>query len=757
MESNVISLFEKDVTAPKNSLTIADRLAEATRSTFVGRQKELSILSDAIQAAMPPFLVAFIHGPGGIGKSHLLQAALNRADPEVYHCYLDCREIEPTPKGFQIALGAILEIPEPESDLSSIVACLENKGQRTVVVLDTYEAFGLIDTWLRQVFVPALPDNTLTIIAGREAPNSAWYTTPGWQDLFREIRLRELSADDAGKMLELRGVTQQQIKRVQAFARGYPLVLEMAAVAIRSQKDLDITEGPPPEVLRQLTQAFLAGLPMETSKAVEATSVVRRVTESLLRELLQLSDVSEMFANLQALPFIDVTTEGLIFHDAVRDAISSDMAQRDPERYRTYRRRAWLYFTEASQRAIARTLWQYTADLLYMIENPVVRGAFFPKGATEYRVEPAASDDAEAIRTIVESSEPEESARHLMRWWHWHPETFRVVKAQDGKVVAFHLLFEPGDVSQELLMEDSVTAAWLQHLADDPIFHGERVLFGRKLLDRATGEVPSPALGACFLDYKLAYMELRPGLRRVYAAVRDIDTYGQFLFPLGFRMVETANVAFGKITYHSIMNDFGPDSVDGWLSGLIGKELGVISPSADEQVAVEQNGKKHSRKLLTVLFTDIVGSTEKAIQMGDRRWLELLGRHNSMVREELTRFEGREIETTGDGFLATFESPVQAIQCSCDITKSVQKLGIEIRAGLHLGECEAIGERVHGIAVHLGARVAAKAEAGEVLVSSTVKDAVTGSGIRFENRGAHNLKGMPKEWQLFSVKLNTAT
>jgi len=157
------------------------------------------------------------------------------------------------------------------------------------------------------------------------------------------------------------------------------------------------------------------------------------------------------------------------------------------------------------------------------------------------------------------------------------------------------------------------------------------------------------------------------------------------------------------------------------------------------------------RVLATVLFTDLVGSTEHARELGDRRWKETLERHNEIVRHDLARFRGREIDTAGDGFFATFDGPARAIRCARSIVDDVRNVGLDVRAGLHTGEVELAGEAVRGIAVHTGARVAARAGAGEVLVSQTVKDLVAGSGIEFEERGAHALKGIPGEWRLYAV------
>jgi len=158
------------------------------------------------------------------------------------------------------------------------------------------------------------------------------------------------------------------------------------------------------------------------------------------------------------------------------------------------------------------------------------------------------------------------------------------------------------------------------------------------------------------------------------------------------------------------------------------------------------------RVLATVLFTDIVGSTEKAAVLGDHRWRDLLDTHHATIRRNLARFRGREVKTTGDGILATFDGPARGVRCACTIADEIKPLGIQVRAGLHTGECEMIGDDIGGIAVHIGARVAALAGAGEVLVSSTVKDLVAGSGLRFGDRGSQALKGLPGEWRIFAVE-----
>ena len=183
-----------------------------------------------------------------------------------------------------------------------------------------------------------------------------------------------------------------------------------------------------------------------------------------------------------------------------------------------------------------------------------------------------------------------------------------------------------------------------------------------------------------------------------------------------------------------------------------GEDADAILDEVQEFLTGIRQGPEPDRVLATVLFTDIVGSTEKASALGDRRWRDLLEAHHEIVRRELGRFRGREIDTAGDGVLATFDGPARGVRCARAVSDGVRSLGLDVRAGLHTGEVELTSDKVSGLAVHIGARVAAAAGPGEVLVSSTVKDLVAGSGLRFQDRGLQTLKGVPGEWHLFALE-----
>jgi class 3 adenylate cyclase len=190
-----------------------------------------------------------------------------------------------------------------------------------------------------------------------------------------------------------------------------------------------------------------------------------------------------------------------------------------------------------------------------------------------------------------------------------------------------------------------------------------------------------------------------------------------------------------------------------YVKQAIARRVGHQYERLLESMPIQRRPPRHNSELnpvlATILFIDIVRSTEKAARLGDQRWSEVMNHYYAAVRRELHAARGREVSTTGDGMLATFKAPTKAIQCAAAIRAAVRTLGLEIRAGLHTGEYKLIGDEVVGIAIHIGARVAAKADANEVLVSSTVRDLVSESGIMFKDRGLHKLKGVPNRWRLY--------
>jgi class 3 adenylate cyclase len=272
---------------------------------------------------------------------------------------------------------------------------------------------------------------------------------------------------------------------------------------------------------------------------------------------------------------------------------------------------------------------------------------------------------------------------------------------------------------------------WIPSLADDP----QVQRWWAKLL--RTGTSPGGAEALIRLYTKI---DARHVLPAISAPTLVIHRTGDQMVPIGAARVLAAGIPGAKLVELP-----GNDHV------MLVADPDQIVDQVEEFLTGHRSEREPDRMLATVMFTDIVDSTAKAADLGDSRWRELIERHDQLMRRQLERHRGREVKTMGDGFLATFDGPARAIRCACSATEAMSEIGIEIRAGLHTGECEMMNGDIGGIAVNIGARVGAAAGPGEVLVSRTVSDLVAGSGIEFADRGLHSLKGVPGEWQLYAV------
>jgi len=547
---------------------VRDLLDRQVAESFVGRTEELCSLRELLTDEGP--VVAHLHGIAGIGKSRLLGAFAHSARAEgATVVRLDCRGIEPTEAGFlselAMANGGTLGSAE------EIAARLGRVGAKVIVALDTYEVFRLMDTWLRQVFLPMVPDNVRFVLCGREAPVTAWLSDPGWHGLFRSIRLESLEQRDAAELLSRAGVAIEDAQYLAGICHGHPLALTLAA-SMRRSEPIALTAGMAQRVVEEFSRLFLTDITdPQTRRALEAASVVRRVTLPILGAMLPDASPQDAQERIRMLPFVQPDRDGLHIHDAVREAIAATLRADNPQQYHSYRRSAYRYFMTELRGAPSSDLWRYTADLLYLLENQLVREAFFPSSGQEYSVEPARIEDGQAIVDTIDRHEPSVTAAYLKRWWREAPETFAVARDRNGSVAGFYCVFDPNSVPGRLCGEDPVTRAWLNHLDGQPLPRQQRALFLRRWLSVQDGEAPSPVQAACWVDVKRKYLELRPNLRRVYLTLRDLDPYAAAATKLGFRVLAEA----GGDGYHTAMLDFGPSSVDGWLARLVAAELGV--------------------------------------------------------------------------------------------------------------------------------------------------------------------------------------
>jgi DNA-binding winged helix-turn-helix (wHTH) protein len=561
--------------------TISRRLSERFEKTFVGREQELQVVLDALSQPVMPFWVCYLYGSGGIGKTSLLKNLCRKAADSNFVIYIDCREHEPTQEGFLqsladtiLSMAGSAKAEDRKYTLDDISSLLDDCGTRILLCLDHFESFIVLDTWMRQQFFPALPDTVLSVIASRQAPKSAWYAGSDWASAFKMLEIGELSEDDATVMLESRDLDSNQVNQVKKFANGYPLALELAAMLCRTQPDYKFTGSLAPiEVVTKLATTVLSGLPDAEKEAVEALSTVYRANEPILCALLGLRDAQKLFVKLRELPFVNYSEQGITLHDVVRDAIGKDLSYRDPVRSNQYRQNAWAFFREEAGKAPYQKLWRLTADLLFLIEVPVIREAYFPVGSSGYTIQPATRDDVDEIVKISNSAEPDEATQINCQWLQNHPEHFHVARAEDGAIAGFEYFFAPDAVDRELLLNDPITAAWLKHLENNPVEENERTLFYRRWITRDLGDAPSPVQGAFWVDIKRVYMEMRPGLRRLYLAFNDPAHMDPLVNSVSFDVLEECHVEMGGRQVYTVMCDFGENSFDGWLIRLVKKQL----------------------------------------------------------------------------------------------------------------------------------------------------------------------------------------
>lgn len=531
---------------------------------FVGRQAELQVLADLVDGRSGR--VGYVHGIAGSGKSLLLRQLIRRAR----NCgtgvvEVDCRTVEPTEQGLLQAIGGF-------ADVGRLVSHLRLSPSPAVLVLDQCEALRPMDTWLREVLAPALPHGVTLVLAGRIPPPAGWFAVEG----FHSLPLGSLDEADSLRLLDELGVPADDAVRLNRVARGHPLALTLASAGRTEHPQLAVEDAATARVVDELARSYLDdGHDVLTRHALEAASVVRRATGSLLSAMLPGVDADDAVDRLLGRPFVDVCRDGLVVHDAVKTAIADFLRGSNPLRYLAYRRAAWRELRAEAREAPPHELRRYTADMLYLIDDPVVRDTFFPCGTPPMAVEPAGPGHAAAIRSIARRHDGADSAAVTERWWDVAPHCFSVVRDRHGDVAGFFTLLSGELLRASPVPGDVVTAAWLRHLQHHPLPRGQVALGLRQWLDSEHGESPCASQAACWLGVARTCTVPRPPKSRVYLAVRDVATYWPVVEQLGFRPLPHGDVRPDGRRCSSAVLDLGPDALDAWLTSLVGRQLGL--------------------------------------------------------------------------------------------------------------------------------------------------------------------------------------
>jgi NACHT domain-containing protein len=540
---------------------------------LAGRREELERLQVFALGDEP--LVMHIQGIPGIGKTHLLNTlAASIGGKRVSVVRIDARWCEPSPAALCRAICR--EIGAPESEDSAVVATsLSDGAKRTLLVLDSYESFRLLDSWLRQVFLPSLGDSVRTILSSREPPRPAWRIAPAWRGLFDSMLLETFSPDVALEYLTSEGVPEDSARELNRVARGHPMALSLGLALYVAGGQVRGSASTRHQVLEHMAALFLEDADSGTIQVLQAACLVRTATAPLLAAMLPHIPADEALNRLRALPFVSVGPHGLLVHEAVRGPVTAALKSRDPARYQAYRRAASQVARDQYRQAPRSDHWRCTADVIYLLENENLREGFFPTAESPLSVEPVRAEDGTSISEIIHKFDGPQARQALEQWWHYHPDSFFVVRDEQGAVQGFYQAIVASKVHKNVIAKDPLAASWAKDLPRSE--DRAATLWLRRTLDRDTGEGPSTGQAACWLDIKRTYLELRPRLRWVYTCYCDAEFYRRSFEQLGFRLVDEGRPVLDRVMQHTFRLDMGVDSVDGWLGNLLAQETGTAT------------------------------------------------------------------------------------------------------------------------------------------------------------------------------------
>jgi len=576
------------------SPSLADRLVEARHTRFVGRQGELSVFESALGSEILPFYILHIFGPGGVGKTTLLQEfALLSERHGARPVYLDARNIDLSPDAFIRSLGMLLG----QHNGASIPDLLDASSQRTVILIDTYEVLTPLDGWLRTIFLPQLPDTVLTVLAGRNPPDSAWQGDSGWQDLVRVISLRNLSQEEGRAFLNKRGLPADHQQGILEFTHGHPLALSLVAEVFSQRGHVGLHPEESPDVVKTLMERFVQQVPGPAHRtALEACALVRVTTETLLGEMLGMptsgsaSDgVHTLFEWLRELSFIESSPEGIFPHDLARETLATDLRWRNPDWYVELHNRARKYYTDRLNQTSGLAQQRLMLDTVFLHRDNAVIRSFFDWQTTgsmiPYNLE---ETDIPALEKMVRQYEGEASAMVALQWFRKYPQNVTVWRDAEGAPLGFILslpLHMLKDEDEKLDPAVNSTKKFLESHAS--LRANEVATLFRFWMARDTYQGISPIQSLIFIQVAKHYLTT-PGLAITFFPCADPDFWAAILSYAELTRYPEADFEVGGKRYGIYGHDWRAMTPAMWIARLAEKEVGgtgqVTSPPAAEPV-----------------------------------------------------------------------------------------------------------------------------------------------------------------------------
>jgi hypothetical protein len=568
---------------PRN---LADRLIAARHARFVGRRGELSLFESALQSESLPFFVLHIFGPGGVGKTTLLQEfALTAERSGAKALYLDARHVDASPDVFIKILGAALG----HNNGASIPDLLDAAPQRTVILIDTYETLTPLDGWLRTNFLPQLPDTVLTVLAGRNPPNIAWQGDSGWQDLVRVISLRNLSQEESRAFLNKRGLPADHQQGILEFTHGHPLALSLVVEVFSQRGHIGLHPEESPDVVKTLMERFVQEVPGPAHRAaLEACALVRVTTEALLGEMLGMpvsgsasEGVHTLFEWLRELSFVESSAEGIFPHDLARETLTTDLRWRNPDWYVELHNRARKYYTDHLSQTSGLTQQRLMLDTVFLHrDNAVIRSFFDWKttgGMIPYSME---DSDLPALEKMVEKHEGKESAGRAAHWLRRFPQNVTVWRDHEGIPLGFVSslpLHELGEEDEQFDPAVKSTRAYLTNHAS--LRANEIAVFFRFWMDADLYQGISPIQSLIFIQVAKQYL-VTPNLAFTFFPCADPDFWISILSYAELTRLPAADFQVSGKHYGIYGHDWRVMPPAAWIARLAEKEVGVTGQAA---------------------------------------------------------------------------------------------------------------------------------------------------------------------------------
>ncbi len=552
--------------------SIGDRLDAARSQLFVGREAEVERFRTALSADALPFNILHVFGPGGVGKTELLQAFVRCCDEVGCASYrLDAHDVDPSPEAFRTALRRAVGV---DAD-TPVLPTLDEADDRAVLLIDAYETIDALADWLRTAFLPDLPGQMIVVFAGRAEPAAEWRADSGWGALVETMPLRNLDGEAGRALLERRGVPADQHEAILDFTHGHPLALSLVADLLDQREDQTFEPEAAPDVVKTLLEQFVQKVPGPAHRTVlEAAALVRYTTEPLLSAVLDVTDAHELFEWLRGLSFVRPGERGVTLHALTREALATDLRWRNPDWHDTLHERIRQYYTDRLKRTADRGVPDALSDFTYLLRRHPLIQPFYDRLQSQWDnahglIEDAPhEDDWAALLEMVARHEGDTSAGWAEHWFDRQPDGVQVYRAADGTPEGFLLTLSLDAADAEARRADPVTdAAWQYLEAHAPLRAGEQASLFRFWMARDTYQSVSPVQSLIFIRQVRHYLQT-PGLAHTALVCRDPETWAELFAYAGMERLDEDGVPVGDHTFALYGHDWRAQPPGQWLDQL---------------------------------------------------------------------------------------------------------------------------------------------------------------------------------------------